>query len=57
MLVKFVNKSLLESSKKNGGLFFHEMFHWPSTSIAQVSWRNVFYQCDVGGKSLNNILK
>ena len=56
-LVKFVNKSLLESSKKNGGLFFHEMFHCPPTTMAQVSWRNFFYRCDVGGKSFNNILK
>ena len=57
MLVKFVNKSLSESSKKNDRLFFHEMFHCPPTTMAQVSWRNVFYHCDVGGKSFNNILK
>ena len=51
----FVNKSLLESSKKNGRLFFHEMFHYLPTTIAQVSWRNVFYRCDVGGKSFRNM--
>ena len=46
-----------EQQKKDGRLFFHEMFHCPPTTMTQVSWRNVFYRCDVGGKGFNNILK